>query len=379
MNETAPLASTPPMGWNSWNTFGGDISDELVMETVEAILDGGFAEAGYEYVNLDDLWQAPERGNDDRLVPDPHKFPQGMRALADHVHSKGLKFGIYSCVGTHTCAGVPGSFAHEEIDALTFAEWGIDFLKHDYCYLPEGVSGPMLYRRMGQALRMAGRPIVFSACNWGREEPWKWAASAGAHCWRTTGDIVDSWKSIQEIGFKQAGLESYAGPGRWNDPDMLVVGMYGKGNVSAAETCTDAEYRTHFSLWCLLASPLLMGCDVRNVQPAAREIMLNREVIALNQDPLGRQGFRVGESWLFGEVWAKPLADGSVAVGMFNLDDKNGHLINVAWEGLGIHDRRPALVRDLWAHEDVGVFKGAYSQRVDSHDCAILKITPVRD
>ncbi|MEP0765012.1 MAG: glycoside hydrolase family 27 protein [Fimbriimonadia bacterium] len=370
------IAPTPPMGWNSWNTFGGDISEELVKETVQAIIEHGFAEAGYRYVNLDDLWQAPERGPDDRLVPDPHKFPNGIKALADYVHSKGLKFGIYSCVGTHTCARVPGSFAHEEMDAQTFADWGVDFLKHDYCYLPEGVSGPMLYRRMGQALRATGRPILFSICNWGREEPWTWAASTGAQMWRTGPDIVDTWESICDMGFRQAGLEAYAGPDHWNDPDMMVVGMYGKGNAAVGQVPTDTEYRTHFSLWCLMAAPLLMGCDVRNLNPAAREILLNREVIAVDQDPLGRQGYRVGNSWLVGEVWAKPLADGSVAVGLFNRHDTERQLVGVAWESLGIHDRRPCVVRDLWAQQYVGEFRGSYSQYVEPHGCGLVRLHP---
>lgn len=208
------IAPTPPMGWNSWNTFGADVNEDVVKETADAFLDCGLKQAGYTYVVIDDCWSLRERGPDGRLRWDPDKFPSGIPALAEYVHSRGLKFGMYSCAGTHTCAGYPGSYACEELDAQTFAEWGVDFLKYDYCYKPAGTDGRMLYRRMGQALRQTGRPILYSMCNWGVDEPWKRAASCGAHMWRTTGDIVDSWQSIEQIGFGQAGLECYAGPGR---------------------------------------------------------------------------------------------------------------------------------------------------------------------
>ncbi|MDW8289478.1 MAG: glycoside hydrolase family 27 protein, partial [Armatimonadota bacterium] len=217
------LAPTPPMGWNSWNTFGAEIHEELIRQVADVFVEAGLREAGYTYVVIDDLWESDERDDQGRLVPDPKKFPSGMKALADYVHSKGLKFGIYSCAGTHTCAGKPGSYGYEEIDAQTFAEWGVDYLKYDFCYKPAGADAVTLYRRMGQALRATGRPIVFSICEWGSNEPWKWGASVGGHLWRTTGDINDSWESIEQIGFSQNGLEAYAGPDHWNDPDMLVV------------------------------------------------------------------------------------------------------------------------------------------------------------
>lgn len=369
------LAPTPPMGWNSWNTFGGDIHEDLVRQTANVMVSEGLRDAGYRYVVMDDVWEAPQRDSQGNLQADPAKFPNGLGALADYVHSLGLKFGIYSCVGTRTCAGMPGSYGHEEADARTFASWGVDFLKYDYCYKPEGVSGPMLYRRMGQALRATGRPILFSACNWGSEDPWKWAASTGAHMWRTTGDIVDSWESIEKIGFSQQGLECYAGPDHWNDPDMLVVGMYGKGNVGRSG-CTDTEYRTHFSLWCMLAAPLMIGCDVCSMTPATKAILSNAEMIAVNQDPMGRQAYRVGESWLWGEVWAKPLANGSVAVGLFNRDPEHARYIAVAWESVGIHDRHVALIRDLWEHKDLGVHRASFGMDVEPHGCAILLIKP---
>ncbi len=373
------LAQTPPMGWNSWNTFGGDVDEAVVRETADAFVSEGLQDAGYEYVVIDDLWEADERVNG-RLTWDPETFPGGIPALADYVHSKGLKFGIYSCAGSHTCAGKPASYGYEEVDARTFAEWGVDFLKYDFCYAPAGIDGPMLYRRMGQALRATGRPILFSLCEWGKHKPWEWGARTGGHMWRTTGDIDDSWESILKIGFEQqVALAAYAGPGHWNDPDMLVVGMYGKGNV-AHGGCTDAEYRSHFSLWCLLASPLMIGCDVRHMSQATKDILLNPEVIAVNQDPLGRQGYQVGRvPWArdIAVTWAKPLQDGSVAVGLFNLGERDGRRIAVAWETLGIHDRRPCMVRDLWTREDLGVTTGSYVARVDHHDVAMLRIGPV--
>ena len=372
------LAQTPPMGWNSWNTFGPDINAQLVMESADTFIKEGLKDAGYEYIVIDDLWEADERV-DGRLTWDTQKFPNGIKPVVDYVHSKGLKFGIYSCAGSHTCAGKPASYGYEEIDAQTFAEWGADFLKYDFCYAPPGVDGPMLYQRMGQALRTTGRPILFSICEWGTNKPWLWGAKAGGHMWRTTGDIVDSWESILDIGFRQqVGLEPYAGPGRWNDPDMLVVGMYAQGNV-ARTGCTDAEYRSHFSLWCLQAAPLMIGCDVRAMRPITRETLLNREAIAIDQDPLGRQGYHVGAIGHGGEtasVWAKPLEDGSVAVGLFNLGERDARLMVIGWESIGLHDERPCLVRDLWAHQDLGTFTNNFTTHVGRHDVALLKLTP---
>ncbi len=372
------LARTPPMGWNSWNTFGPHISEALVRETADAFVEHGLKAAGYEYVVIDDLWEAPERGADGRLAADEEKFPGGIKALADYVHSKGLKFGIYSCAGSHTCGVKPASYGYEEEDAQTFAEWGVDFLKYDFCYKPLGVDGRALYERMGQALRATGRPIVFSMCEWGLMHPWDWgAARAGAHMWRTTGDINDSWESMSEIGFeKQKHLERFAGPGHWNDPDMLIVGMRGKGNV-ARGGCTDEEYRTHFTLWCMLAAPLMIGCDVRAMDDATRAVLTAPEVIAVDQDPLGRQGYCLGSDGHNGEVWKKVLADGSVAVALFNRHDKGRRMMPVSWEALGIHDRRPAVVRDLWARQELGTFTRAYATQVDAHSAVLLKVTPV--
>ncbi len=373
------LARTPPMGWNTWNTFGHNIDETLIVETAHAMRETGLHAAGYEYVVIDDVWQAPQRDAAGALPPDPDRFGGGIRPIAATVHDLELKLGIYSCAGTHTCAELPASFGHEARDAAMFASWEVDFLKYDFCHVPPGASGPALYRKMGQALRSTGRDIVFSVCEWGVHEPWLWGGAVGAHMWRTTPDIFDVWDSIVDIGFtRQAPLHPYAGPGRWNDPDMLVVGMYGQGNVGRGG-CTDAEYRSHFSLWCLLAAPLMIGCDVRSLSAATRDILLNTEAIAVDQDPLGRQGWRLGATYHAeerAEVWAKPLAHGDIAVGMFNLGSSDDRLIQVSWESIGLPPDQPCLVRDLWAHDDVGVLTNAAEARVAAHDVAMLRITP---
>ncbi len=369
------LAATPPMGWNTWNTFGPQIDAELIRQSAEAFLDHGLAQAGYSYVVIDDVWEGRERV-DGRLVADADRFPGGITDLADDVHGKGLKLGIYSCAGTLTCEGELGSYGYEEVDAATFAEWGVDFLKYDFCHVPAGANGPELYRRMGQALRATGRDIVFSVCEWGSHQPWLWGAAVGAHMWRTTGDIVDTWESIVDIGFvRQVGLEPYAGPGRWNDPDMLVVGMYGKGNVGRGG-CSDTEYRTHFSQWCLLAAPLMIGCDVRDMSLATKDILMNPEAIAVNQDARGIQARKIGEQVhadQVSQVWAKPLADGSVAAGLFNLGERS-RAVGVGFGSVGIST--PCIVRDLWARDDVGIFRGSYTTEVPAHGVAMIRLIP---
>jgi alpha-galactosidase len=376
------LAPTPPMGWNSWNTFGSDIDEALVRGVADVFASDGLRDSGYRYVVIDDLWEADTRTPQGKLTWDAHKFPSGIPALADYVHSKGLKFGIYSSAGIRTCAGKPASYGYEETDAQTFAEWGVDFLKYDYCYKPLGVTGPTLYRRMGQALRATGRPILFSACEWGHNDPAKWGRSAGAHMWRTTGDIADSWESMIAIALKQAGLEDYAGPNGWNDPDMLVVGMHGRGNV-ADGGMTDTEYKVHFMLWCMLASPLMIGCDVRAMSDTTRRIITCPGLIAVNQDPLGIQGRAVStveHDWHGPDyqVWSKPLADGSVAVGLFNFTKDKDRGMLVPWEALAIHDRRPCQVQDLWTGENLGVYDRYFEAKVAGRDAVVVKITPER-
>ena len=279
------LVNKPPMGWNTWNTFGSRISDRLIRESTDAFDRLGLREAGYEYVVIDDCWSKRTRDpKTNRLVADPEKFPQGMKALADYVHGKGLKFGMYSCAGQRTCADYPGSFDHEFLDAETFAEWGVDFLKYDFCYKPHFVDGPLLYRRMGMALRASGRDILFSACNWGLDNVWAWIRSAGAHMYRSTGDIFDTPESYRKIAVSQLDKLGASAPQCFNDVDMLTVGMYGNGNDAVHTGCSDADYRSEFVLWCMFSAPLILGCDIRIMNEATRKLVTNPELIRIDQD-----------------------------------------------------------------------------------------------
>ena len=371
------LSQTPPMGWNSWNTFGNDISDPLIRETAEAMADLGFRDAGYRYVVIDDCWSRRERDAAGRLQPDPEKFPDGMRPLADFIHSKSLKFGMYSCCGTRTCANYPGSYEHEFTDAETFADWGVDLLKYDYCFKPKHIEGHLLYKRMAMALRSCGRDILFSACSWGADGAETFMRSAGAHMWRSTGDIFDNWESVKGIVYRQIGLAPYGAPGCYNDMDMLVVGMRGRGNVGMGG-CTDEEYRTHFSIWCMLASPLMIGCDIRGLYGAAKEILTNRELIAVDQDPEGRQPwFAVNDAEAL--VCVRPLSGGAYAIGFFNLSDQAKSVCLNFWDiGLTAESGRALELRDLWLHEDVGVKKEFFSVPLNAHGCAVYRAKVVR-
>jgi alpha-galactosidase len=355
------LALTPPMGWNSWNKFAGRIDDKAVREIADAIVSSGMRDAGYVYVNIDDTWEG-ERDANGVLQPNS-KFPD-MKALADYVHSKGLKLGIYSGPGYKTCAGFEATYLHEEQDAKTWAAWGIDYLKYDWCSASAVYHRDDLapaYQKMALALRATGRPIVFSLCEYGWLNVGEWGPAAGGNLWRTTGDISDNWESMSRIGFAQNGREKYAGPGHWNDPDMLEIGNGGM---------TDTEYRTHLSLWSILAAPLLAGNDVRVMTPGARDIMTNREVIAIDQDKLGKQGFRVRQDGDL-EVWQKPLSDG-VAVGLFNRGASAAQM-KVAWSEVGITAKSPK-VHDLWEHKDIAP-SPEFSAEVPSHGVVLLKVT----
>jgi alpha-galactosidase len=352
------LAKTPPMGWNSWNKFGVEVSDKLIREIADAMVTSGMRDAGYLYVNIDDGWEGT-RDEHGTLRPN-EKFPD-MRGLAGYVHSKGLKLGIYSSPGRLTCALYEGSYGHEEQDARTFAEWGIDYLKYDWCsasvvYRPDEMPG--VYLKMAHALRKTGRPIVYSLCQYGLLNVGEWGAAAGGNLWRTTGDIADRWDSMSGIGFSQNGREKDAGPGRWNDPDMLEIGNGGM---------TDEEYQTHMSLWAILAAPLLAGNDIRQMSEATRRILLNREVIAVNQDALGLQGFRVKQQGEL-EIWKKPLSDG-IAVGLFNRSASAARM-TVQWAELQV---TPQRVRDLWAHQDVARVGVEFSAEVPSHGVVLLR------
>jgi alpha-galactosidase len=364
------LALTPPMGWNSWNRFGCNVSEALVRSAADAIVASGMQEAGYRYVVIDDCWQV-RREADGRIVADPERFPSGIEALADYVHSMGLKLGIYSDAGTLTCAKRPGSKDHEELDARTYAEWGVDYLKYDWCNTA-GQDTREAYLKMSRALRATGRPIVFSICEWGSTRPWLWAPGIG-HLWRATGDIQDCWDcgrgwggmGVVHIIDLMQDLAAYHGPGHWNDPDMLEVG---NGDLSLTES------RAHFSFWCLFAAPLMAGNDLAAMTPEIRDILTNREAIAVDQDPLGMQGRKVRDDGT-GEVWTKPLADGSRAVILFNRATEPRKL-SVGWEEAGLFPGGSALVRDLWKHADVGSFTGRYEAMVEPHGVVMLRLDP---
>ena len=369
------VALMPPMGWNSWNKFACNVSEDLIKSMADGMVASGMKDAGYQYVVIDDCWQV-SRDADGIIVADAARFPSGIKALADYVHSKGLKFGIYSDAGEKTCAGRRGSMGHEYQDALTYAKWGVDYLKYDWCNTGKR-NAEEAYSTMRDALKATGRPIVFSICEWGTAKPWLWAKDVG-NLWRTTSDISDKWLGSKkwpdgtccEFGMLnivdlQVGLESFAGPGHWNDPDMLEVGNGGM---------TTPEYRAHFSLWCILAAPLIAGNDLRSMTPEIKEILTNKEVIAVDQDTLGREGSRV---WKDGdrEVWSKQLRDGSRAVLLLNRGGSEAE-ITVPWETIGYPGDISASVRDLWAHKDLGKFTGKFGAKVESHGVVVVKIKP---
>ncbi|TYI04572.1 hypothetical protein ES332_A10G027900v1 [Gossypium tomentosum] len=361
------VARTPPMGWNSWNHFHCDIDEKTIKSTVDAIVSTGLARLGYKYVNLDDCWTEGERDNVGNLRAKASTFPSGIKALADYVHSKGLKLGIYADAGKRTCSNkMPGSLGHEYQDTKIFAEWGVDYLKYDNCY-NDGSKPQTRYAAMSRALRNAGRLILFSLCEWGQEDPAKWAGSYG-HSWRTTGDINDTWASITSIADSNNIWGRYAGPGRWNDPDMLEVGNGGM-NIE--------EYRSHFSIWALMKAPLLIGCDVRSASKETLTILGNKEVIDVNQDSLGVQGRKIRSNGGL-EVWAGPLSGKRVVVVLWNRSQARA-IISVKWREIGLSPSTLVAVRDLWKHSFVSMNKryrmGAY---VAGHACKMYIMIPVR-
>jgi alpha-galactosidase len=380
------LAATPPMGWNGWNQFGQELAEEIVRANADAIVSTGMRELGYQYVNIDDCW-SDKRGRDKNgdLVADPERFPSGIKALADYVHSAGLKLGIYSDAAELTCAGWPGSYRNEERDAKLFAGWGVDLLKYDYCHAPDDRESAIeRYLRMGEALAGCGREILFSVCEWGRRRPHLWGRDVKAHMWRVTSDVIDAWVSDLDwcVGINEA-LEMgahhhrHAGPGAWNDMDMLVVGLRGTGQKGGLGSgCTDHEYRAQMSMWCILCSPLLAGCDLSKMDRATADLLMNPEVISVNQDPLGKQGVFAARCGL-GEVWKKPLSDGSLAVCLLNRGESPAE-IEAAWRVLGLPPAERVEVRDLWAREDIGAFKNRFSLRVPPHGTAMLRCAPTK-
>ena len=380
------VTKKPPMGWNTWNTFGLRINEQLILESARTLIDSGLRDAGYEYIVMDDGWSLPQRDASGRLMADPEKFPRGIGPLADDLHAMGLKLGIYSCAGLMTCGGYPGSNSYEFEDAETFASWKIDFLKYDYCYKPQHEPGDQLYRRMSMALANSGRDILLSACSWGADETHTWINSTGAGCWRSTNDIVDTWESICRLAKQQRQLLPYGGLGCFNDMDMLVVGMNGNGNVGLAG-CTDTQYKTHFALWAFLGSPLMIGCDIRGMSPEAARILKNPGLIAINQDPGCRQPFSIGGSfnYAYGDqedsfVWAKLLDDGDLAIGMFNLSDSPRNLYFTLNDlALPRFCGRKLVMTDVWSGETVETVDQRHMVTVDGCDCRVYraKIVPV--
>src|SRR5580692_4914297 len=370
------LTPTPPMGWNSWNKFACNVSEDLIRQIADAIVKFGMKDAGYQYVVIDDCWQVA-RDKDGNIVADPQRFPSGIRALADYIHSAGLKFGTYSDAGSKTCEGRPGSLGHEYQDARQYAAWTVDYLKYDWCNATTQ-DAPASYALMRQALNATGRGIVLSVCEWGTHKPWLWGKDAGGNLWRTSGDIEDRWQGrvkwpagdccsngVVDIVDLQVGLESYAGPGHWNDPDMLEVGNGGM---------TDIEYRSHFSLWAILAAPLISGNDLRDMRPEIRDILTDKEVIAVDQDSLGREGERVRKNG-DAEVWAKQLKDGSRAVVLLNRGSAEQE-VSASWEDLGYPRAISASVRDLWLHKDLGKFTEKFSAPVVAHGVVLITVKP---
>ncbi|MDW5264766.1 MULTISPECIES: glycoside hydrolase family 27 protein [Acidobacteriaceae] len=366
------LARTPPMGWNSWNKYAcKGINEGVVRETADAMASNGMKDAGYQYVIIDDCWQTG-RDAEGNIVVDKEKFPNGIKAVADYVHSKGLKFGIYTDAGMKTCGGRPGSLGHEYQDARQYAEWGVDYLKEDWCNTVPGQNSEASYTVMRDALKASGRPILFSICEWGSTKPWLWAGSIG-NMWRSTGDIQDCWdckktwggNGVVQILDLMDGIESYAGPGHWNDPDMLEVGNNG---------LTTTENRAHFSMWAMFSAPLLAGNDIEHMSADTKEILLNKEVIAIDQDTLGQQGRRVKKDGDL-EIWSKQLADGGRAVALLNRSAASAK-ISVKWTDIGYPDTLSASVRDLWAKKDVGQKTGGYSAEVPSHGVVMIKVMP---
>lgn len=388
------LARTPPMGWNSWNKFQCGVSEDLIRGMADAMVSSGMKDAGYEYVIIDDCWQS-SRDVNGNIVADAKRFPSGMQALADYVHSKGLKFGLYSDAGEFTCQRKPGSKGHELQDAKQYAAWGVDYVKYDWCST-QGLDQRKAYIAMRDAIAQSGRPMVLSICEWGTSKPWTWAGDVG-HLWRTLGDIQDCWDCkggppgpppngangapppAPPPGFPAMGLgvvqiidahEAFAeaaGPGHWNDPDMLEVGNGGM---------TDTEYRAHFSLWSLLAAPLIAGNDLRSMSQATQDILTNKEVIAIDQDSLGKQGRRLRRNGEL-EVWSKELADGGRAVVLLNRGASYAAM-NVSWIELGLPGDQELKVRDLWAGADLGAQRGVFSTQVDGHSAVMLRISPLR-
>lgn len=380
---------TPPMGWNSWNTFGTDISDELIRTTARAMKDKGYLDAGYRYIVIDDCWSLMERDAQGRLVPDPAKFPHGMKALADYVHDLGFLFGMYSCAGVRTCAGYPSSFDHEFVDAKTFAEWGVDYLKYDFCNFPSSAEGKNRYATMSMALKASGRDILFAACNWGVDKPWQWMKSLGAHMYRSTGDIQDNFKSFSSIALSQLDNFCMSGQDCFNDIDMLTVGMYGKGNVALGRACTDEEYQTQFALWCMLGAPLMLGGDVRAMNGFCEKLVLNKNLLRINQDSECRPPYVAYRGRVFyngpdaenhweeypdgGLTLFRHLSGNEFAIGYFNLSPRPAEIpFTFADAGLPYGSGVALELTDAITGEKLGVRRDYCNFWLEAHCSRVL-------
>ena len=372
------LVNLPPLGWNSWNTFGTDISETVILENANALIDSGLDKLGYRYVVIDDGWSERERDPRTRkLVPSGEKFPGGISALAGKLHQMGLKLGIYSCAGVMTCARYPGSFGFEFLDAQTFAEWGVDFLKYDFCHKPESANGPLLYRRMGNALRLSGREILFSACNWGFDRAGEWMRAAGAHMYRSGGDIHDNPVSMRDIVMQQLDKFCFSGPQCFNDLDMLTIGMFGRGHVGTSGGSMD-HYRTQMGIWCIAGSPLFLGCDLRNMDAETLALLSNRILLDINQDPECRQPFVMRKD-PGGVLMTKLLADGDLAIGFFNLTNADLSLTLLMEDigfpvGCGISLR----LTDAFDGNDAGSIALERTESLPPFGCKVYRAAPER-
>ena len=388
------VKNTPAMGWNTWNTFTNEISEELVLRSADIMVESGLKDAGYEYIVIDDCWSLHERDKGGRLQADPVKFPHGMKYVADYVHSKGLKFGMYSCAGAITCAGYPASYEHEFIDAKTFAEWGVDYLKYDYCYHSMGTPGHLLYKRMGIALANCGRNILYSACSWGVDDTRVWIKETGANSWRSTPDILDNWVSVKDIITYQIKYTEYNGLGCFNDLDMLIVGMNGGGNIGKTQGCTYDEYFTHFAFWCMYGSTLMLGNDIRSMSEETKKIVTNKDLIRINQDKKYCQPFFIWqkmekntkrstdndtyyENYPDSNVMiARFLDDGKIAIGVFNLSDSRLSDFNSYFlaESVGVPESsgKRLRLRDVVTNEITESGNGIVKLRnVEAHASAV--------
>lgn len=376
------IVKKPPMGWNTWNTFGTKVNEDIVISSVDAFDKLGLKDYGYEYIVIDDCWSKKQRDPiTDRLVADPQRFPSGMKAVGDYIHSKGLKFGMYSCCGVRTCADFPGSFDHEFLDAETFAEWGVDFLKYDNCYRPSTADCQLLYHRMGIALENCGRDILYSACNWGTEDVWTWIRSVGAHMYRSTGDIYDTFTSYYDIAKSQMDKFGYSAENCYNDIDMLTVGTYGNGTVGKkGNSCNDAEYRQQFILWCMYCAPLMLGCDIRNISDESFKLVTNRDLIAIDQDEANRPPVWQSNCWNEDLRCAfKHLSNGEYAMAFYNFTPADASvMVMLELFGIPTSSGYKVSLTDVLTGECIGEFRDYINMPVPTHDVRLFKARLVK-